>query len=376
MASPDMTPYVDLRLYDKTPTDIYNAALSVLQTNLPDWTPEQTNTEVLLLQALAVEVAEAAFSLNRLPQAMVNILLKMCQIERSVGNYPVTTLEFTVNDTAGYTIPARTKVAVYWPGKDQSYLFETDRAVSVAVGQRTATVTATGKVRTAALNGTLPDTSADMVSSVVAVNSVKTADYITSGVDPESDTDFYTRGVQIFQRMTTTLVIPSHFQTAALELTTLVGRCNILDNYNPEVGPEPGDNQGNITLVVYGVGDLLTTQQKEDLRVYLSNRAATNLLIHVIDADLQTEDVTVTVKKYSDYTDLEVQNAVTAALTSYMSPNVWPWRGTLRRNELIALISNVEGVDYVETLTVPAADKVYGLETSLVSLGNLTLSVT
>ena len=374
--SPDMTPFVDLRVYDKSPDDIYNAALTTLQANMPDWTPEPTNVEVMLLQAMAVEVAEAGYTINRLPNAMVEVLLGLYGITRLPGTAPSVTVQFFVTDTAGYDIPKGTKVAMAWPGNEFAYSFYTDSDVAVAVGDLSVSVSATGLVRTDTLNGTLSGTAVELMDAITAVESVITTSAVTGGVAPESDIDFYTRGVQVLQRMTQTLVIPSHFTQAALEQTTVVTRATTLDNYDPAVGPNPGDNAGNVTVVVYGLGSLLTTQQKTDLQTSLSDRAATNLNVWVIDPNMETVNVDVTVKKFPQYTDLQVENDITTILTNYLSPETWPWKGTLRYNELITAISNSSMVDYVVSMADPAADVVFGIDTTLVTLGTIAVVVT
>ena len=94
--NPDLFAYVDLRIYDKTPDDIKNAAMATLAASMPEWEPHSTNVEVLLMEALAIEVAEAVFSINRLPQAMVEIFLGLFGIDRLPGVEPKTTVRFNV----------------------------------------------------------------------------------------------------------------------------------------------------------------------------------------------------------------------------------------------------------------------------------------
>jgi uncharacterized phage protein gp47/JayE len=376
MASPDMTKYVDLRLYDKTPSDIYNAALTTLQANLPTWNPEQTNIEVMLLQAMSVEVAEAAYTINRLPNAMTEVMLGLFGVIRLTGTNPTVTLQFTVTDTSGYTIPAGTQVAMTWPGHTYSYPFFTDVDLVITPSNLTGTGAATGSQATASLNGTLSGTSVELMDSIVAVDSVVTTTNVSGGVDPETDADFYTRGVQVLQRMSQTLVIPEHFTYAALEQTTLVSRATTIDNYDPGTGPNPGDNPGNITVAVYGLGTTLTAPEKATLEASLSDRASAQLVIHVVDPNMETQNVTCAVKKYPQYSDTEVTDQITAALTDFMSPETWPWSGTLRLNELITVISNCAYVDYVVSMTTPNADVAYGINNTLVTLGTVTLTIT
>lgn len=374
--NPDLFAYVDLRIYDKTPDDIKNAAMATLAASMPEWEPHSTNVEVLLMEALAIEVAEAVFSINRLPQAMVEIFLGLFGIDRLPGVEPKTTVRFNVVDTAGYTIPQGTQVAMSVDGSSSQFIFTTDVEAAVQPGSYYVTIPVTGIERSAIVNGVSANTPLELLDAVMAVESVTTASIVTDGVDPESDIDYLTRGIQKFQRMSETLVIPSHFVTAALEQVTYVSRATVVDNYDPATGPDPGDNPGHVTVVVYGLGGLISEDNRAALLNLLSEGAAANLAVHVVDPVLQTVDVAATVKKYPQYTDEEVLANVTATLTEYMSPEVWPWSGTVRYNELVSVIDHCEGVNYVVDITDPAVDVVYGIDTLLVTLGTLDLTIT
>lgn len=91
--SPDISQYVDLRVYDKDPTDILRTALTELQSRLPGWTPREDNTEVMLLEALAVEISEAVYAINRLPNSVMTALMRLYGIERDAGAFATTTVE-------------------------------------------------------------------------------------------------------------------------------------------------------------------------------------------------------------------------------------------------------------------------------------------
>lgn len=376
MASPDLFQYVDLRIHDKTPDDIKQAALATLAANMPEWKQQDSNVEVMLLEAMAVEVAEAVFSINRLPQAMVEIFLGLFGVDRLPGEAPTTTVRFNVVDTAGYTIPAGTQVALAVDGSSTTYMFTTDVEMAVQPGSYSVTIPATGATKSALVNDVPPNTPLELLDAVMAVESVIVATTVVGGMDPETDIDFLTRGIQKFQRMSETLVIPSHFTTAALEQSTYVTRAKVVDNYDPAIGPDPGDNPGHVTVVVYGIGGLITEEDRAALLNILSEGAAANLAVHVIDPDIQTVNVAAAVKKLPQYTDEVIVANVTAALETYMSPEVWPWSGTVRYNELVSVIDRVEGVDYVVDITTPSADVVYGIDTLLVNLGTLTLTIT
>ena len=175
--------------------------------------------------------------------------------------------------------------------------------------------------------------------------------------------------------MTDTLVIPEHFTQLALE-QAYVTRANAIDNYDPTSGNPVGDDAGHITVVVYGNGANVSAPNKTTLLTLLENNSAANLGVHLVDPTITTVNVTATVKKIDSYDSTVVLNSVVDAIEAYLSPTTWPWSGTVRRNELITLISNVVGVDYTVSLSAPASDVVLGADTVLANAGTVTITVT
>jgi hypothetical protein len=192
---------------------------------------------------------------------------------------------------------------------------------------------------------------------------------------PESIESWTQRGAQRLRRLVDTLVIPKHFTQAALEDIN-VYRATTIDNYDPTIDPPstPGDNPGNVTVVVYGDGGPLTTLQKEELDESLSLRANANLLIWIIDPTIVMVDVTVSIAIKVGFVEADVINAVKLMLDNYLNPTTWVWSGIVRRNELISVIDQVSGVDYVETLSIPETDIDTGSDTVLVNSGTIIVT--
>lgn len=372
--SPDYTDYVDLTIYDKGPQDILEAAQATLQARIPDWSPTPTNIEVMLMEALALEVGETVFSLNRIPESMVRVLLSLYGIEFDSGQPPVVDLLFTAQDTDGYTVPAGTEVAVLMSNNEYISFF-TDTELTITEGNATGTVGATATVFTNIANGIASGTDGELVDAIVGIDAVETASVVADGRLPENVEQWTFRGVQRLRRLVDTLVIPQHFIQAALE-NTLVVRANAVDNYDPTADPPgvPGDHPGNVTVVVYGDGAPLSTAEKTTLRDSLEQRALANLIVHVIDPTITTVNVTASIAVEATATEATVITAVETRLAEYLNPATWPWAGTVRRNELISVIDQVPGVDYVDSITTPAADIVLGVGETLVDAGTITIT--
>ncbi len=86
-------------------------------------------------------------------------------------------------------------------------------------------------------------------------------------------------------------------------------------------------------------------------------------------------DITVEIVPVAGYTSTAVISAVETRLNEYLSVYNWDWAGTVRRNELISIIDQVPGVDYVAALTSPASDITLSGVDTLVSAGTLDVSV-
>lgn len=372
--SPDYTDFVDLTIYDKGPQDIYDAAEATLQTRIPDWSPTATNIEVMLLEALALEVGETVFSLNRIPESMVRVLLSLYGVTFDSGQPPVVDLLFTAQDTDGYIIPAGTEVAVLMSNNEYISFF-TDVELTITEGNAVGTVAATATVYTNIANGIASGTTGELVDAIVGIDAVETASVVADGRLPEDVESWTFRGVQRLRRLVDTLVIPQHFIQAALE-STLVIRANAVDNYNPYADPagSPGDHPGYVTVVVYGDGAPLSTSEKADLETSLEQRAMANLIINVIDPTITNIDVAASVAVEATADEATVLAAVETRLAEYLNPATWPWAGTVRVNELISVIDQVPGVDYVDAITTPSADIVLGVGETLVDAGTFTIT--
>jgi hypothetical protein len=121
-------------------------------------------------------------------------------------------------------------------------------------------------------------------------------------------------------------------------------------------GAVPGDHGGHVTIAVYGDGTFVSGADKAILEASLEAQVAANIDVHLIDPTITPVDVAVTVRVIPGYDHDETEAAVLAALAEFLNSESWDWDTLVRRNELISVISNAEGVDFVSSLATPAAD--------------------
>jgi hypothetical protein len=107
----------------------------------------------------------------------------------------------------------------------------------------------------------------------------------------------------------------------------------------------------------------------------LEEAALANLDVHVEPPTVTAVDVTATVVRLTGHDPVTVAEDVETALAAYLDPGAWEWGAVVRRNELIALMDAVTGVDYVDTITTPAADVPLAGVGPLAELGAVAITV-
>lgn len=373
---PDITSYVDLRPYDVPDQVIIDTAIAAAKLNLPGYTPNEGDTEILLIESLALEVAEAIVAVNRLPGAVVQALLLLAGVSPDYGAPPSATATVVFGDDLGHTVPSGTRVNLRLSdGSSVTFLVEPP-GLTVMPGSDSGAVSLIGDVFTARANGVGAGALLEMADQVPFVDRVTLASPVVDGRDPESDGQWRDRGVQRLSRLSDALVLPRHFQAAALERPE-VAAALALDNYDPATGPGVGDNPGHVTVAVLGDGGAaLSTEAKEAIRLALDERAVGVLVVHVVDATLTAVDVATVIVPVAGTDFAVVTQNVRDALTAYLDPLAWEFGSTIYLNELISLVDQTQGVQRVVSVTIEgaAADYPLGGVAALPQAGVLTVT--
>lgn len=374
MADPDISEYVDLRVYDKDPTDILKSSIEEMQSLMPEWTAREDNTEVMLLQAIAVAVSESVYAINRLPSSILVGLLKLYGIERDGGYFAEVDVQFNVNNSMGYTIPRGYRLSLPQQQGFGSLVFETVNGLAIPQGSNVGVVQARAVTVGDQANGVPAGTPLEVLETGgYFIDSVNTATEITNGRDEEDDKDWFDRGVQRFGRLTDTLVVPRHFELAAMERPE-VTRARALDNYNADAGSGVvGDHPGHLTLALYGDSSALNAATKAGVIASFIERKLAALILHTVDPVVTEVPVNITVKPNSGYPDTRVVDAVEYALRQWLNTDTWPWKGTVYVNELIGVVSELPEVDYVTLLTAPSANVPLNGAAPLARLSSVTV---
>jgi len=374
MASPDVADYVGLELLDLDAQQLVEQALADAAVTWPDWTPREGNTEVVLLELLAAMAEEEVYALNRIGDGIVERLLLLMGIARDLGASAAATVTFTAGDDAGYTVPAGTIVRLTTAGAEDLDL-ATDTELVIAPGQTTGTVAATATVPGTAGNAIPLGTDLEVLDSITGIESAELATATAGGRAPEDSAAYLTRATPRLSTFTTTLVRPQDVEAYVVSAYPAIVRVKTLDRYNP-AGGAVGEDDGYVAVAVAAAGGAdLSGPDKDALEVDLADRMHAGLQVNVIDTDLTTVAVDVTVLALPGADPAEVEDNVIAALAAYLNPDTWDWSTVVRRNELIARADTAAGVDTVLAVTTPAADLILSGAAPLATAGVITVTV-
>lgn len=215
MPSPDISNYIDLTVYDLQPSDIYDASIEYAQTALPEWTPTAGSIEDAILQATSSMTAYLAAAINRLPAGNVEGLLRLFGIERNSGTAPTATVNITFIDASNRNIPAGTRFGYLDNTETESvlYVFETTDDITTSASNASATIEGINLVEYPSISN---GTQLQLLSAISSIQSVSLTTNLSTGGNPETQTEFINRGVAKFASLSESLATENQFAAYAL----------------------------------------------------------------------------------------------------------------------------------------------------------------
>lgn len=135
-------------------------------------------------------------------------------------------------------------------------------------------------------------------------------------------------------------------------LTTAGGKSPLVEILDT-VSTSASDFLGAVTIFVSdSTGASLSAEDKGDIADAVRERTIAGLNVYITDVILVYITVVVDIKVQDGYSSLDVKSAVDDYLTGYLSPQEYPFTNRIRKNQLIASVSQIEGVDYVDSLSL------------------------
>lgn len=357
---------IDLVVDDRDPQAIFDAGAAKWAELAPTARLRNGSVEAILLEAAATATADGIYALNRVIGKVVEGVIALYDVPRFAGASAAGTVTLTLDGPRTLTVTAGQRLLE--PATGLVLVVTADTSVTVA---STITVPVETEEPGGAGNAITTGSGIDLLDAIPYVVSAAVATSMTGGADAESDTAYLDRASTVLARVTSSLVLPTHFVAYALQ-DTRVGRATVIDLYQP--GGTPGVDLGHLTVYTYGLAALLSGTVKDEIAADMQARAAAMLTVHVEDADVVTQAVTLTCHALAGYSTTAVRDAIEAALTAWMTPDEWTWGDDIRATDIIALVSAVPGVDYVDSVDTPSSTITLSDE-QLAQVGTMTVTV-
>lgn len=355
-----MADQVYIGLGDETdPDEIVVDATEYVQIYFPDWEPAEANLDYIQIKAFAQEAAiertlagETADEIFRFFGTLVGITAQ--------DPTPATCLStWTAVDDTGYDIDEGTQVTL--DGADGTPIsFQVVSTVTIAPGD---TSTGTDEVELEAIDSGVDGNdlsgTVTLVDQLAYIDSATVATPSSGGSDGETDAEYLLRLAQLLRLQAPRPILPADFADFARTSVEGVARATAIDLYNADTLAT--DEPRCVTVAVVDVdGEACSTEIKDEVDALLQANREVNFLTFVIDPTYTTVDCWFTFEAKADYDAAEVETNAITTVTDYLSPANWglpdttgsdttSWdnQTTIRINELISLIDQVDGVDYV-----------------------------
>jgi len=366
--------YVDIP-FTTDPQTLADNAVIDLQTARPGWVPNDGDQEVVVIETLAPMAANAASYASQMPDAALETFgTKMLGIPYEQGTPAYAIVTFTFVDGTGYTIPGGSQLEI------DGYAFQLSADATIDPGSTLLAATVNSVELTAAANG-LIGAVVSPISMPAFVVEMTVGGATVGGTDPQDESAYLGMIVDDLRLRAETLVSATDFELISLQQPG-VGRAVIIANTARQVRVIATDFQG----------EPLPPAIKASLLAILTDpsKRLINITITVEDATYSDVSVTYTVHALPGYDPgdlivrINAQLAITLSPASYGAPTAgdasagvsWQNDPVLRQFQLIALIGNVVGVDYVASLAITGADGSGNLtmpgDVPLPSVGTLT----
>lgn len=354
---------------ERYPQELAAQSAALLEAALPGLVLRPGSPEAVIVEALALAAAQVSNAANETIGAVVEtILTDFYQVPRSPGAPSVGGLTVTFDSSVTTTIPAGTGFSLADYGVEVATTATVNVTASTTAVLQVATVEATTLV-----NGVTAGAAVDVLDVIPNLLSVAVTTTFSGGADPETDDAYIARARNRLARVTNSLVVADHFTAYVLEDGRAVNALTI-PAWNGTNVATIGTDAGNVTVVTYGAGGNLAAGVRTDLKNAMQAITYTGCTVNVNAASTTSVNVTVSVSAAPGYTAAEAQAQATDAIRAFLAPETWKIGDDVLPAALSAAISDAAAVQFVASMTTPAATVTIPAD-GVPTLGTISVSV-
>ena len=359
----DFSPYLNLRVYDKDPGEMYLTALDLMRLNVPQLSVRPGTIEDAMLQSFAFLSTVAVNHINVLPNRLVEGLANLMGSQRTEASYASVPVTITALDYLGGSLENGTVFEHSYNVNGQRVIeyYELPSGITIesvtpdlnatpptALPSATATISAldfgqrqtilTGEVLTILNSQTVAD-------SAVALNG------FSQGRLGEDDAQFLSRFATQLQSMSNVLTTAKQIGAYVLSTYPFVTRAKAYDLTNSENNRAQNapDAPGYVSLFIYGDDKPLSIFERQTIYSDLTSKTMAGLQIVVQDITIlpMTVNATVRIGANSDY--ISTLAGVKNSLLELFSPEAFPFTDeAIRKTNIFEKIISAGNVVYVD----------------------------
>jgi len=374
MSNPNFKDYIDFTVYDIDASTVYSDAVEYAQTSFPEFTPRVGTIENALLEATSFQTMYMVDAINRLPNGLMEGLLKLMGFNRISATPSEATVQFDVTVNTGVTISAGTVVSydLEVGGVLTQYLYETEEDLVIAPGNTSGTTTVVAVV--ASEYPEIPvSTPLTLISTSPFILDITLTAIASIGKNSETDTEYFARATTCLSSLNNSLVTSSQMTNYIAVTYPTVGRFKVYDlTDSADMDFSEPDVAGQVTIALCdSVGDPVASAQKTIIQDDLESRTVAGLTVNLYDMETFAVDVTAAVVVEANYSTSSVSSAVSQAIEAYLSVAGWDWKDGIDSRRLTSIASKIPGVAYVTSMSSALPTAVPLLATA--SSGNITI---
>jgi uncharacterized phage protein gp47/JayE len=374
----DFSPYVNMRLYDKQPSDIYLNALELAQLNIPQFELRVGTVEDAIFQAMAYMTSLSVTHINALPNRLMEGILSMMGVPRLQGSNATVTVDVELATYSGATITEGTTFV-----HETSIFGEITQTYYQVVGAVTipdvvqdpeavpATPLPTAAVQIMAMDvGSVPTVVEGDSLTILNINSqvssvIAGADFV-QGEDTEGDGEYLARGVTALSSLSDALVTANQIEKYIASTYPAVKRVKAYDltdsDLDSDVGAAPAP--GYATAYVYGNNTDINILERLQIQKDVNDKTSAGLAVKITPSRIISASISASVEVPSTYSVASASTSVNTALKSYLNPLYFPYTETsIRANSIVGLLSKLPSVLYVSDVQVSSNDMDIDAET-------------
>jgi hypothetical protein len=386
-----MPDYINVPI-ETEPDAITQVGFDYMEENVPGWTPADGNLDVWILSAIGRMAAEVADVASDVPVAILRYIgfyiFNLAPIEATAAT---ALTNWTMQDTAGYTIPDGTNVGIR--NLDGDLIpFVTVGDFSVATGSTTAT-----NIQIAALEegsdgsglGTVGGP-VELVDAIAGPSAVTLVAATSGGTDDEDDQIYLNRLISFIRLMSPRPVMAQDFADLAQNVTG-IWRAAAIEGLDANLSLTGQPQRVTVFPVTEGgvyVGDTIA----DNYVAYVQPMMSPNFTVFRKAVSPHAVNITANISLYPGWTNADRISAAQSAINTFLDPGTWGSQpvgdgrdfvvtNTIKLNDIVGVLYKVDGIKYVNSVTINgvAADLTFSnptIEVGVPTPGTITVTVT